>query len=669
MNTSWLSHRLLGWLALGGALSLALVLSCHKIYEADIGFHLRAGERILEQGRWPQTDPFTYTVSDHVYIDMQWLYQVALAVLYRLGGAPALVVAHAVLIVAAFAAAAFVSWQKFPSPLATAALLLLGVLAAELRFMLRPEVLTWLFLSLTILILERHAAPAQDPHSSTSLRSAQTCPERSRRSALWLLPLILLLWVNVEGLFVLGWVVIGCYLLGHLWRERRLDRRLMLWGGASVAATLLNPYFLRGVFFPLTLLTRLSKENVFGQTISEFVSPWQWGLPLPWSTLAYYLLAALTLLGLLLTRRQRHPREFLLAAAFFILSAQLIRNIPLFVIVSLPILAGCLNDLAQRFTNWQRRRPKGAPKRGAAWLDRWRGFPRSGRPGNLLVPLAGLILLVSVGLIPRVLTNAYYIDARRPNRFGFEFSAENLPVKAAAFIRERGLTGRIFNDLIDGGYLIWLIPQPVFIDGRLEVMGEEFYREYQTAYQKDQLLPLLQKYDVEVAIFPYQAAVSWLQQLRAAPQWRLVYYDHLSVIYVRTDVYPDLAEAAFPTSSPNGFPVPVPAGLRDKLLYAPRAGGPGAWLEGFWQTPPLPRETINSGIFYFYLDKWDIAEAYLLDALQTSQGRYIEVYLNLGSVYYNAKRNDLAAFAYQTALAEQPDIPLARERLNQLVSP
>src|SRR6185436_2318102 len=261
---------------------------------------------------------------------------------------------------------------------------------------------------------------------------------------------------------------------------------------------------------------------------------------------------------------------------------------------------------------------------------------------------------------------------------------------AAAFMRAQGITGRIFNDLANGGYLMWQLPQPVFIDGRLEVMTEEFYREYQTAYQSGGLLPLLEKYDAEVVVFSYQPGVSWVQQLRAAPgtpsgsatapsdeglrragdddapaapDWRLVYYDDLNVIYTRTDVYPELAEAAFPTSSPNALPIPLPPDQRTALLHTPRATGLGPWLQGFWQPADLPRETINRGIFYFYLDKLDLAEAFFLDALQSSRGKYIEVYLNLGNVYYKQKLSDLAAFCYQTALAEKTDIPLARERL------
>jgi tetratricopeptide (TPR) repeat protein len=631
----FISNRLLGWLALGNVFVLTFLLCCHKIYEADIGFHLRAGQWILEHGRWPETDPFTYTVSDHAYIDAHWLYQLALVALYRLGGAAALVLAHAILIVAAFGLAALVSWQSLRSPLALAGLLLLGILASELRFLLRPEVLTWLFLSLVVLVLERHA--------------------RGKTGPLWALPLIHLIWVNIEGLFVLGWVVIGCYVLGDLLRERRLDRRLAAWGIASLLATLVNPYFLRGVLFPLTLLTRLDKQNVFSQSISELASPWQAGLALPWSAWAYYVMAVMLLAGLALTWRKRHPREFLLALVFFGLSVQAIRNIPLFVLVGMPILAGCLQDAAQLFANFSRRNKKSRtalPSRRTVWL-----------------PLAELIvLLVALGLSLRITTNAYYIAARRPNRFGFTFSAEDLPVKAAAFMRANGLNGKIFNHLNDGGYLMWQLPQPVFIDGRLEVIGEDFYSEYQKASQKDGLLPVLEKYGAEVVVFPYQAAVSWVQQLRRAAQWRLVYYDDLSVVYARTDIYPQLAEAGFPAVSPNGLPAPVPADVRDGLLHAPRVGGVEPWLQGFWQTPPLPRESINYGIFYYYLDKLDIAEAYLLDALRASRGEYIEVYLNLGSVYTNAKQNDLAAFCYQVALAEK-EIPLARERLERLRAP
>jgi hypothetical protein len=636
---------LLGWVAVAAVFLLALLLAWREVSEVDLGFHLRAGQWILEHRQWPQDDPFTYTVNDHAYIDLHWLYQVALFGLYQLGGSLALVLAHAAGILGAFALAGLIAWRRFRSPPALAGLLFLGVLAAELRFMIRPEVASWVLLGLTVLLLERHAA--------------------GRRSPLWVLPFLIVLWVNVQGLFILGWLAIGCYFVGLWIEQRRPDRRLALWGGASVVAAFCNPYLHRGVLFPLTLFTRLSKENVFGQTISEFTSPWRLGLSstqpfYPRLTLwAYYLLAVVVIVGVLLTWRKHRPYTYLLALAFWVLSIQAIRNVPLFVLVALPVLATCLSAIPPRAVPGKSRR---RAARASSWRLLWE------RVAALPWPWVGTVVLLSavaaIGL--RVVTNAYYIADRRSERFGSGLSGAALPIEAVSFLKEKGVQGRILNHLNYGGYLMWQWPEPVFIDGRLEVMGEAFYEEYLTASTEQALLTLLDRYQADVVIFPYLVAPSWVQQMRAAPHWRLVYADGQAAVYLRNGTNPDVPALALPTTTPAGRPIPVPDEMRAAVLDAPRAVGLLPWLEGFWQLQSFPQEEMNRGIFHYYLDQWDAAESYYLDAIEGSQGRYYEVYSNLGAVYFKEKRYDEAKRCYQVVLDDQPGNQLAQDRIEAM---
>jgi hypothetical protein len=118
-----------------------------------------------------------------------------------------------------------------------------------------------------------------------------------------------------------------------------------------------------------------------------------------------------------------------------------------------------------------------------------------------------------------------------------------------------------------------------------------------------------------------------------------------------------------PDTTPNGLPVPVSAKTRDNILYAPRATGLGSWLQGFWGKQNFPRETMNRGIFHYYHDRLETAEAFYLDALKTTRGRYYETYNNLGSIYFKGKQDKESAFCYMTVLKEQPNSPLAKLRL------
>jgi tetratricopeptide (TPR) repeat protein len=211
---------------------------------------------------------------------------------------------------------------------------------------------------------------------------------------------------------------------------------------------------------------------------------------------------------------------------------------------------------------------------------------------------------------------------------------------------------------------MWKLREQVFIDGRLEVMGEEFYQEYLTAAREGNLLNLLDKYNADIVIFPYLTNVSWLQQLRRAPIWRLAYYDTTSVIYTRANANMHIPVPKKPETTPSGLEIPLQS--RGEMLYLKRHTGFSHWLQGFFKTRRFPVETMNLGIFFYFFDQLDEAEAFLLDALKTSRGSYYETYNNLGAVYFKKKMYKEAAFCYQAVLREQPKNIIARDRLKQI---
>src|SRR5947209_2395091 len=55
-------------------------------------WHIVVGERILQQRQLMYTDPFSFTCAGQPWIAQQWLGEVALALLHRLGGLDAILV-------------------------------------------------------------------------------------------------------------------------------------------------------------------------------------------------------------------------------------------------------------------------------------------------------------------------------------------------------------------------------------------------------------------------------------------------------------------------------------------------------------------------------------------------------------------------------------------------
>jgi hypothetical protein len=108
------------------------------------------------------------------------------------------------------------------------------------------------------------------------------------------------------------------------------------------------------------------------------------------------------------------------------------------------------------------------------------------------------------------------------------------PVDAVAFINNHHLSGRMLNDYVYGGYLIWAAPEhPVFVDGRADVFEwtgvlDEFGK---WAMLQSDPTTLLEKYKVDFCLLARESPM--VRVLPLLGQWKIVYADDRSVIFVR----------------------------------------------------------------------------------------------------------------------------------------
>jgi tetratricopeptide (TPR) repeat protein len=607
-------------------------LALRQVGNPDTGFHLKVGESILSGNGWPVTDSFTFTLRGHPYVDTSWGYQVLAAAVLRAGGVAGLVLFHALLILAAFAIVFRTTRLEAADRLSLAAFLWLGILASEIRFEARPELLSYVFLALVLHLLQRRA--------------------HGRVAPLWLLPLIHLIWANSHSLFILGWGAMACFLVGLGIRDRRIDRRLLAASASSVAVTLLNPYGWRGAVFPFTLATRLRPGNAFADSIGEFISPFRLQIPegfpfypkLP--IYSFRVLAVLIVLSLPLLLRRKRWDLLLLALAYFPLAAGMIRNMPVLVLVALPGLVWSLPAEALI----ARAAGSGAAK------------PR------IRTALFCLLALLALALGLRVAHDSYYIAARRPTRFGLGWNRLVLPLDAAEFAVRAGLRGPVLNHLNFGGTLMWALPQPVFIDGRLEVVGEDFYEKYRRLFDSEEALEeAVGRYDLRWVVFPYATNPAALSRLSRDQRWTLAYVDGLSVIFVRRD---------------SGLPVDpaLPSRIaevpgRQNVRFLPGLGGPpirgrlGRWLEGLLRRENYPSEDFGLGLFHFYRGELLQAERRFSEAIRKSGGAYFEMYADLAAALYRQGRIQEGRACDRVVLEADPGNRLALERLSSPATP
>lgn len=467
-------------------------VSTHPIRPDDFWWHLAVGREIVESGRIPRVDTYSYTMAGAAYPSYQmfWLMEVGLYGVYRLGGPALVVFAHSLVITACYglviglARRASGSWRLAAFG---------GLFAAALGMFdwnVRPQAITFLLGALFLWAIEKARG-------------------RPRLGGGWLaaFPLGMLVWVNSHGSFLLGLVLIGLWLGEAAWEGVRLRRWEGVRGplaalGLALLACLVNPRGL-GVLVYVRTLTG-------NPAVQKLVTEWA---PPSFDSLGGALfLGGLLFSAALLALSPRRPswRELGTFLAFGALGLKTSRGVTWYGLTMGPVLAGHLGALAGQW-GWR-------PGRGGG-----------GSPGlNRL--FAGLLLLMALGSLPWF-KQALPLPAQKAGLISGE-----TPVQATAFLLAERLPPPVFHAISFGSYLIWAA-QPeyrVFVDGRIELYPLELWADYLaiSAAQAD-WEERLASYGVQTLMLSPELQPRLIAAAQASPNWVQVYQDQAAVIFVR----------------------------------------------------------------------------------------------------------------------------------------
>ena len=608
--------------------ALIVFLSTRQLSDPDIGSHLKGGKWIVQNKAIPDKDTFTYTANSHDYIDMNWLFQVFVYLIFLAVGYKGLSIL-VLMFVLGLMCLLLIRNQRKKVPVSIAGFVfLIGFLVMETRISLRPELFTFLFLSLFLVILDEYYY--------------------NQRKLMFLLPVIMLFWCNIHGLFILGFALIGSYFISLVIRDKKIEKSFLLWSGLTILACFVNPYFVRGITFPLELFTRFDANNIFHTHIKELNSFYDLD-KLFLKDIIFLVFLVMTFLSAVLTWKKRSFHEFFLLVVFACLAIVSVRNIALFAVIGMPVLCYSLNDISSVFHR----------KTIIDWLSHSRKFFR----------VAGLILLIilPLGLIARLITGAYYTGNHAYTKTGIGLDPRQLPEKAADFMLRNGLSGRIINGISLGGWLSWRLPQPVFIDGRLEVIREELYQELTDSW-KSGLSNLADKYQADLIIYNYFKYYPWTVQLAGMNNWRLVYIDGLSVIFSRSASAEGYREIN--TDSICGF-YGIPVTRSDssiiKILQKKPPSSSHDFIDGFWKKIDLHQDDLlNIGSFFLQMKNVSLAEKFFLANLDLTEGRSQLVFYALADIYSARPDYEKASICYHRILSFDPRNEFAQKGLEVL---
>jgi hypothetical protein len=452
----------------------------NRFNDPDLWYHLKVGEIIWNTHAIPRVDSFSFTAAGHPWVAQEWLTQLTLYGVYHVGGYAGLMlwlcVFASLLIVGAYALCAFYSGNAKVAFLGG----LITWLFATIGLGIRPHIMGYLLLVCELLIL--HLGRSRHPRWFFAL------------------PLLFAYWINSHGSFFFGLVVLAvvlfCSFLEVRWglvRSRRWEKRarntLTLAFVLSLAALSVNPIGLQLAINPVEVMAKLHVNLTY---VSEWLPPQFNNL----RGLGLLAVAALVVLVPLVRRTEISLEELLLTGLAFGFAVRHERMLFVFGILVAPIVCRLLADLWDHYEPERDYPVANAILIGVALFVMLRAFPTSGE-------------------LDRQVANAN-------------------PVESLAYIKRAGLSGRMMNSYIYGGYLIWAAPEyKVFVDGRGDIFESAGVLTEYLEWLGVETDPrsLLDNYHINFCLLSRDAPVAHVLPL--LPGWKLVYSDKVSSVFVR----------------------------------------------------------------------------------------------------------------------------------------
>jgi hypothetical protein len=479
-TTAFLSQVFSFPVMLGAFLVAAVFVAARAfLVDPDLWWHIKVGQNILATHSWPTTDPYSFTVMGHPWLAYEWLGDVLFGAVARFWGLQGLEACLIVLGSAVMLALYAYTTLRTGNPKAGfAASAVLFILAVP-SFSLRPQMLGYLFLILALIALERF--------------------RQGKNRALWFLPPLFLLWVNTHGSWVIGLGAIVVFWASGLMELRLGSIEAQRWSIAErirlesifllcLAVLPITPYGVRVAASPFEFAFDLPLNVT---TIKE----WQ---PMPFSLPGGKLFLALLLAFFVLNMALRFKcrlQELVLFVGGTVMACLHVRFLLVFVPFFAPLFATA--------------------------IERWMPAYEKRKEHRFLN--AVLMALVFAAMV------RYFPTAAEMR----QSVSRQYPVRAVEYLRQHPLPGPMYNTYGYGGYLIWSLPgHRVFVDGRADVYerGGAYADYLQVSNLRPAAFAVLRSYGIQSCFLERSEALATV--LSVSPEWRQVYSDDLSVLFV-----------------------------------------------------------------------------------------------------------------------------------------
>jgi hypothetical protein len=474
------------------------------LWDGDTALHLATGNWILDHGKIPVSDPFSFTQPGAPWIPYEWGAGVLYAELNRTVGLKGVVFVCGVAIAALITILLRTMLAAGADVLLSVVLALLASNAILLHYHARPHLFTLLFLAIAAWIF-------------TKDRIEQT-------RWIWALPPLTALWVNLHPGFAILFAYLAVLIVGTALEGSRSGA--VRYAGLTVAcglATLANPF---GFRLHLDILSYLRSSGTT-DLIQEFQAPTFRTAPQLYFMI--FLFAGLALCGLFLRRKRWVEPLLILGLAYASLTS--VRHSTIFVVLVAPMIAA---ELSVYWRAWLAGQPRNSAARILDGLstEKLPAFSRSS--AWVVAGLAAIFLWTPA--------------AQWPTGFDHEL----FPVELTARHPELA-TARLFTNDQWADYLLYqnYPHQKVFYDDR-NFYGAKMYQAVSGLLNGSRgWAATLDRYQTSLVLIQSGSPLS--ARLRESPQWAVIDQDSTAELFARRTLGLLRGNSSFQTSQITGI--------------------------------------------------------------------------------------------------------------------
>ncbi|HEY5176894.1 MAG TPA: hypothetical protein VII95_15155 [Terriglobales bacterium] len=462
------------------------VFANRSIADPDIWWHLRNAEFLVQHGSMIRHDMYSFTASGAPWINHEWLSELPYYFGWRLLGIRGLYLVLVCSVELILMGVFYLAYRVSGNVKAAFVASWFAIILATISFGPRTLLFGWIFLVVELHILQDF---------------------KEGKDRTWLLPPLFLLWVNSHGSWLIGLIFfsifVGSGVLKGRWGRITATRwtraqllKLTTIFALSVLALFVNPYTYHLVFYPFDLAFQ-QKLNV------SHVTEWQsLDFHAIRGKIVFLMLAATILLALARKRQWRLDEVGFLLFGFYA-TLTYTRFMFLAAIVLTPLLAVEIDF-----------------------------FPAYRREIDRPLLNAAIITCLVAGCVWSFPSSKYLM----------EDTVKDYPVKALPYLQQFAPTGRVFNDYLWGGYLIWNARQiPVFVDSRVDIFDHRgIFGDYLDAMGIKRPMEVLDKYRIQYVLYTKDTPLAYL--LLQSPGWKLTYDDGTTVLFERVGNVPQVAQ-------------------------------------------------------------------------------------------------------------------------------